>query len=628
MNTQWLHLLSGLCLVFSLTAVSAYSLERADVPAEQQWNLSDIYPSDDAWKEAKTALEKRFPEVEVYQGKLGESAGNLLQCYDLVFEIQKEFSKLFSYASLKSDLDVRQSKPMEMRESLGPMAATLGAKIAWMSPEILAIPEERINAFYKEEPGLEIYRPVIDDILRLKAHTLSALEEKIMADAGLVINTPDSVYSLFSDADIPRASVTLSDGETVRLDAASYTYYRGVQNRWDRERVFDAFFSNINQFRGTFGALLNGEVNKNLFRTRARHYGSCLESALSGPNVPVEVYKNLIRNVHKNLPTLWRYLELRKKLMGLKELRYSDLYASVVKEVDVKFTVEEAKDLVLQSVAPLGRDYVDVLVDGFDHNWIDWHPTTGKRSGAYSNGSLYDLHPYVLMNFTGTYEEVSTLAHELGHSMHSYHSNNKQPFPTADYTTFVAEVASTCNEHLLMNYMLKHTDDDGMKLFLLGSYLDNIRLTLFRQTQFAEFEMLVHDMVENGQALTGDNLNETYAKILHEYYGVDKGVTTINPACYAEWAYIPHFYMNFYVFTYATSITASTALSQRILDGGGVAVDKYREFLSLGNSLPPVEELKVAGVDMTTDEPFTMTMKTMEKAMDQIEKILARQRNK
>jgi oligoendopeptidase F len=328
--------------------------------------------------------------------------------------------------------------------------------------------------------------------------------------------------------------------------------------------------------------------------------------------------------VNENLPTLWRYLKLRKRIMDLDELRYSDLYASIVKDVDIKYSVDEAKDLVLKGVAPLGEDYVEILAHGLDNRWVDWHPTTGKRSGAYSNGSIYDLHPFILLNYTGTCEEVSTLAHEAGHAMHSYFSNKYQPYPTSRYTIFVAEVASTCNEHLLMDYMYKNTDDDAVKLFLLGSYIDGIRQTLFRQTQFAEFELKIHEMVEKGEALTGDKLNDVYAEIINKYYGVEEGITSIDPVCYVEWAYIPHFYYNFYVYSYSTSITASTAISQMILEGKPGAVENYRKFLTLGDSMPPVEELKVAGVDMTTDQPFDVTMRALDKAMDEMEKILDR----
>lgn len=614
-----LFALAIVCLCGTLSAV-----DRTKVADHEKWNLTDLFASDEAWAEAKTKLEARFPEVDPYKGTLGKSAKNLLDCMSLLTELQKDFYRLGSYASMNSDLDMRNAAAMGMKQSLGPMGSAFGARVAWVDPEILEIPEKTLADFFKTEPGLEVYKPVIDDIIRTKAHTLSEKEEKLMADAGLMRGTGGAAYGIFANADLIRATVTLTDGEKVYLDAPAYTVYRAAPNRWDRERVFAAFFGNLNDYRGTYGALLNGHVKTHFFTKKARNYSSCLAASLDGPNIPTAVYHNLIKNVHKNLPTLWRYLKLRQRIMGLGQLRYSDLYASIIKEVDLKYTTEEAQHAVLKAVAPLGDDYVEILANGFKSRWVDWYPSPGKRSGAYSNGSDYDGHPFVLMNFTGTHEEVSTLAHEMGHAMHSYSSNHTQPFPTSHYTTFVAEVASTCNEHLLMDYMLKKTDDDQVKLFLLGNYIDNIRQTLFRQTQFAEFELRIHEMVEKGVALTGDVLNDTYKEIIDAYYGAAEGVTEINPECYVEWAYIPHFYYNFYVYSYSTSITASTAISQMILDGKPGAVDNYRRFLSLGDSMPPVDELKVAGVDMTTDQPFTVTMKAMNKAMDEIEAILDR----
>ncbi len=611
-----------LCL--SAAVAIAEDLDRSKIPDSEKWNFTDLYPNDAAWTAAKEKLVGRIDEVLVYRNKLGESAEEFLACLALISDLNKSFGRLRSYASMLSDLDVRNSENMGRVQSLAPMMAEFGAKLAWVDPEILTIPKERIESFYKDLPELEKYRPVIEDTVRMKPHTLSPDEEKILASANLMAGNAQSVYGIFSNADMPRATITLTDGETVRLDAAAYTYYRAVPDRWDREHVFQAFFGNLTEFRGTFGAMLNGEVKKNLFYTRVRNYEDCLSAALNGPNIPTSVYHNLIRNVNKNLPTLWRYLKLRQRIMGLDNLRYSDLYASIIKDVDLEFTVDEAKDLVLKAVAPLGDDYVEILGKGLESRWVDWHPTPGKRSGAYSNGSAYDVHPYVLLNFTGTYEEVSTLAHEVGHSMPSYFSNKNQPYPTCRYTIFVAEVASTCNEHLLMDFMLKNTDNDDVKLFLLGSYIDNIRQTLFRQTQFAEFELKIHQMVEQGDALTGDALSRVYAEIINQYYGVEEGITEINPTCYVEWAYIPHFYYNFYVYSYSTSITASTAISRMILEGKPGAVENYRKFLALGNSMPPVEELKVAGVDMTTDAPFTVAMRAMNKAMDEMEAILDR----
>ncbi len=617
-----------LATAFAALLIPARAVDPAKVPARYKWDLTVIYPNDAAWKQAKEALEAKSAGIEKFKGTLGSSAKQLKAGLDFFFSVQEELSRLGAYASQKSDLNVGDASAMEMRQAMGPLEAEISAKMAWVNPEILLIPDKKIAAFLKEEPGLGIYKPVLDDIIRMKPHTLSPDGEKLMADATLMKDTPEMVYTLFSDAEIPRASVVLSNGETVKLDAAAYTNYRGSSNRWDREHVFSAFFGNLDQFRGTFGAMLNGECKKDWFNAKARGYKSCLASALAKPNIPVEVYANLLKNVHKNLPTLYRYLKLRQRMMNLPDLRYSDLYASVVKEVDATYTPEQAEDLVLKALAPLGDDYVKTLKAGYDDRWVDLYPYDGKHSGAYSNCAAYGVHPFMLLNFNGTYEDVSTLAHESGHSMHSYYSNETQPFPTCDYTIFVAEVASTFNENLLNHYMLEHTSDDAMKLFLLGSYVDNIRQTLFRQAQFAEFELKIHELTEKGEPLTGDRLNEVYKNILDEYYGTKQGITVIDPVCYSEWAYIPHFYYNFYVFTYATSITASTALSQMVIEGKPGAVEHYRKFLTLGNSMPPIEELKVAGVDLTTDAPFDTTIKAMNGAMDQMEAILDRMQKK
>ncbi|MEJ2367368.1 MAG: oligoendopeptidase F [Acidobacteriota bacterium] len=615
-------------LAVPAASVMVRSRDRDKVPAKDQWDLSDLYKTDQAWSQAKDSLVKSLPELDQYKGELGSSAKTLKACLDLEYHLFQQYLRLSAYASQKSDMDMRNAKALEMRQSLGPIGAKLQAAGAWINPEILRIPQETIQAFYRQAPDLEkVYGPVIKDIQRMKPHTLSPEGERIVADAGRMSGSPESVYSVFSDADIPRSKVTLSDGKTVTLDAAAYTKYRAVTNRKDRQAVFQAFFGNLNKFRGTFGSLLNAEVNKDEFYAEARGYKSdvspALAAALDENNIPVEVYTNLLKNVHQYLPVLHRYLKLRARIMGVKQLRYSDLYAPIFKDVDVKYTVPEAKKLVLKALAPLGKDYVDTLAKGYDSRWVDFYPTPGKHSGAYENAA-YGVHPYMLLNFNGSYEDVSTLAHESGHAMHSHYSDTAQPFPTSMYKIFVAEVASTLNENLLMHYMLNHTHDDGMKLFLLGTYVDNLRTTLFRQAQFAEFELRIHQMVENGQALTGDNLNKVYAGILNKYYGVDQGICSVNPVCDAEWAYIPHFYYDFYVYSYATSITASTALARMIEEGRPGAVKHYRKFLTLGDSLPPVDELKAAGVDMTTDQPFKITMKAMNEAMDQMEAILNR----
>jgi oligoendopeptidase F len=460
------------------------------------------------------------------------------------------------------------------------------------------------------------------DIQRKKAHTLSEKEEKILAEAGLMADGPYTIYSVFSNAELPYPETTLSDGTKARLTKAGYSLYRASPNRDDREAVFQAFWNTVTKLKGTFGTQLYANVKKDMFYARTRGYKSSLQRALDKDNIPTEVYMALIENVTNNLGSFHRYLNLKKRMLDVETLKYSDVYAPVVKGVDLKYTFDEAKELVLDSLKPLGYGYGRVVKKAFDERWIDVYPTPGKRAGAYSNGSAYDVHPYILLNYNGQYDDVSTLAHELGHTMHSYYSNKTQPYATADYSIFVAEVASTFNEALLINKMLKEIKDDDTRLSLLMNYLEGMRQTVFRQTQFAEFELRIHEKAERGEPLTGDVLNELYGGILKKYYGHDKGTCHIDDLYTVEWAYVPHFYYNFYVYQYSTSFTASTALAERVLGEEEGAVEKYIEFISSGGSDYPINLLKKAGVDMTGAEPFNKTMAAMNRTMDEIEAIL------
>ncbi|MHC4569505.1 MAG: oligoendopeptidase F, partial [Planctomycetota bacterium] len=477
------------------------------------------------------------------------------------------------------------------------------------------------DAFMRQEPGLKVYSMAIQDILRMKAHTLSDKEEKILAEAGLMAGGPSSIYSVFSNAELPYPEIELSDGTKAKLTKAGYGRYRAVPNRTDRESVFNAFWTTFDKFKATFGTQLYSNVKKNMFYARTRGYESSLHSALDKNNIPTEVYLALIENVTENLDSFHRYLGLKKRMLDVEQLKYSDVYAPVVKGIDLKYTYEEGKELVLDAIKPLGDDYRRVIAKAFEERWIDIYPSPGKRSGAYSNGSAYDVHPYILLNYTDQYQDVSTVAHELGHTMHSYYSNKKQPYATADYSIFVAEVASTFNEALLIHKMLEEITDDDARLSLLMNYLDGLKGTVFRQTQFAEFELRMHEKAEHGEPLTGDALTELYGEILKKYYGHEKGICHIDDLYTVEWAYIPHFYYDFYVYQYSTSFTASTALAEKVLGKEAGAVEKYIEFLSAGGSDYPIALLKEAGVDMTTAGPFNKTMAAMNRTMDEIEAI-------
>ena len=596
--------------------------ERENVSVKDTWNLKDLYPSDEAWNDGKEKLAAQFDNVLAYKSKLADSATQLLNCLEFQSDISKEFDRLYSYVSMKSDQDTRESKYLGMRQQLEQFITDFSSKASFIEPEIAGMDKQKIDEFLAEEPKLKIYQMYLYDIQRTKAHRLSEKEEKILAETSLLASSPDSIYTILSNAELPFPEIELSDSTTVKLDRAGYCLYRALPNRNDREKVFSAFWKTFYDFKQTLGALLYSNVKKDMFYAKARHYNSSLESALDQFNIPTEVYANLIENVHKNLDTFHRYLNLKKRMLGVEQLKYSDLYAPVVKGIDLEYTYDEAKKLVLDSIDPLGKDYVDVVNKCFENRWIDVYPNSGKKGGAYSSGSAYDVHPYILLNYNGKYDDLSTLIHELGHTMHSYHSNKTQPYPTADYSIFVAEVASTFNEALLINKVIAETKDEDIRLSLLMNYLEGIRQTVFRQTQFAEFELRIHEIAERAEPLTDESLTKLYGDILREYYGCDKGICDVDDAYMVEWAYIPHFYYNFYVYQYATSFTASTALVEKVLDKEDEIVKKYITFLSSGSSDYPINLLKKAGVDMTTDEPFNKTMAAMNRTMDEIEKIL------
>jgi len=604
------------------TEVLPRTRKRAEVPVKDTWNLRDIYDSDEKWSEARLKLTAQFDRVLRYKGKLAASTSELLACLEFHSRLVKELDRLHSYAYMKSDEDTRDSKYLAMRQEIEQLITDYSSKASFIEPEIAKMEKSTIDKFIRKKTGLRIYKMYLYDIQRTKAHRLSEKEEKILAEAGLLADGPSSIYMIFSNAELPYPEIKLSDGTLAKLSKAGYARYRAVTDRSDREAVFQAFWETFNNFKGTFGVQLYANVKRDMFYARTRNYKSSLESALDRGNIPTKVYLSLIDNINKNLDTFHRYLKLKRLMLGVDKLKYSDVYAPVVKEVDLQYTFEEAKQLVLEAFEPLGKDYARCVKEAFEKRWIDVHPTPGKRAGGYCNGDTYDVHPYILLNYNGQYDDVSTLAHELGHAMHSYYSNKTQPYPTADYSIFVAEVASTLNEALLINKMLKEAKDDDTRLSLMMNYLEGARQTLFRQTQFAEFELSIHEKAERGEPLTGDVLNKIYGDILKKYYGHDKGVCFIDDKYTVEWAYVPHFYYNFYVYQYATSFTASTTLSEKMLNKEKGAVKKYIEFLSAGGSDYPIELLKKAGVDMTTPRPFTKTMVAMNRIMDIIEDIL------
>ncbi len=619
-----------LCLALVLIALTiaagAQSRDRAQTPEKYKWNLAELYPSEAAWRTTKDTLTSDIQKLRQYQGKLSSSAGTLADALDLQATFAKQLGRLYSYASMLADQDTRDSSHEGMRQEMNQLAAAFGAESSFIEPELLKAGESSIKAFIASEPRLKVYSFYLSDVFRRASHTLSDSEEKLLADAGPLAGNPASLYNILANADFPFPTVTLSTGKSVKIDQAAFGELRTLADRADRQKVMSAFFTALGSFGRTFGTSLSGEVLKVQFYSRARKYPSALASQLDGPNIPATVYTRLVDGVNKNLPAFHRYLKLRKQMMKVDQLHYYDLYAPLVSSVDLKYTPGEAQKLVLAAVAPLGTDYQSTVGRAFDSRWIDLYPNEGKASGAYSDGGAYDVHPYMLINYNGQYADVSTLAHELGHTMQSYLSNKTQPFPLAGYPTFVAEVASTFNESLLIDYMLGQIKDDDTRLSLLGNYLENIKGTVFRQTQFAEFELRMHEKAQKGEPITGDALAKLYLDVTKKYYGHDQGVCVVDDYVAHEWSYIPHFYRDFYVFQYATSFTASSALAEKVKAGDPDAKKRYLAFLSAGGSKYPVDLLKDAGVDMTTDEPLDLTIKQMNRIMDEMERLLAKRK--
>jgi len=609
-------------------AAPAAAKDRSEIPDKYKWNLAELYPSDAAWKAARDELAKKIPALAAQKGKLGESAAALWRALDVVFGAQRELSKLYVYAQSRSDEDTRAAATREMRQSAEQLRVEMEAATAFLRPEILALDPARVRAWLGEEKRLSEYRFFVEDVLRRRPHTLGAAEERVAAEAGDLAGVPESVYTILKDADLPWPTVKLSSGEEARLDAAGFSLHRAGRVREDRDRVFAAFFGALKGYERTIGAALFGTARAHLAEKRIRSFGSSLEAALFRDNIPPTVYRQLIADVRKSLPTFHRYLALRKRMLGVDALRYQDLYAPLVASVDLKFSPDEARDITLAAFAPLGPEYVSALKKGYESRWTDYLPSTGKRAGAYSTG-VYGVHPYQLLNYNGLYEDLSTLAHESGHSMHTYLADTTQPYATHDYPIFVAEVASTLNENLLLHHMLGRAKDDATRLALLGNYLDRMRQTLFRQTAFADFELAFHEKAERGETLTGENLSELYLEITRAYHGHDKGACEVPDLIAIEWAFIPHFHYDFYVYQYATSLVAATSIARGIREegkkGGTRGRDAYLAMLRAGGSRYPIDLLRDAGVDMTTSAPFAAAMAEMNAIVDEMESILARQ---
>ena len=590
---------------------------RSEVPEAETWDLRDLYPTDEAWLAEYEDLKTMPERAAAFQGKLGKSAEDLLLWFRLQDEIQERLSRFHTYASCKSDQDTGNGTYQDFRgKAMGTYVAVLSA-CAFATPEIMAIDDDTLNLFYAAQPELLGYQRSLYQIRRRKAHILSPECEKLLAAAGEMADSPDRVSSTFRDADLTFPSVVDGEGKERTLTDATFIPMLMGSDRALRKTAFETYYARMNEFKNTLAATLDAQFKSLKFFADARGYESTLAASLDATEVPIEVYHNLISAVHDNLDKMYRYVALRKKRLGVDELHMYDVYTPIVADADSVIPYETAKETVLEALAVLGKDYTDLLKEGFDHRWIDVRENVGKRGGAYSTGSGKP-HPYVLLNHKDNLDCQFTLAHEMGHALHSYHSVTHQPTATSDYVIFVAEVASTCNEVLLMRHLLGKTTDPKERAYLINHFLDQFKGTVYRQTMFAEFELAMGRMVEGGQTLTADALSEKYLELNKLYFGPDM---VSDPQIALEWTRIPHFFYNYYVFQYATGFSAAVAIADRILTLGESAVADYKKFLSGGSSTDPISLLKIAGVDMSSPAPVNAALKLFGELVDELEKL-------
>ncbi|MBQ9119606.1 MAG: oligoendopeptidase F [Lachnospiraceae bacterium] len=591
--------------------------KRSEVDPKDTWATEDLYASDALWSEDLERFKQNVAELKNYRGHLGDSAEGLYRFFTLDDESDLLMDRLGNYAARKKDEDTTNPTYQAMMGQLMAVYNETASEMAFVTPELVEISADTYERFYGEKPELKLYKLRIDRALRRKAHTLSAAEERILAASGEVADIPSDAFSMFNNADLQFPMVSDGEGGKVRLTHGNYIHLVENEDREVRKEAFEALYSVYGQFKNTTATLLAGQIKQLSFYAKLRNYASTLEAALDVNEIPVEVYKNLIQTVHDHMHLMHRYVRLRKKMLGLDELHMYDVYTPVVTGVDMKIPFEEAKQMVYDALAPMGEEYRKLLKEGFDNRWIDVYENVGKRSGAYSAGAK--VHPYVLLNYAGNLDSVFTLAHEMGHALHSWYSNQNQPTVYSDYRIFVAEVASTCNEALLMQHLLKTTTDPKQRAYLINHALDGFRGTLYRQTMFAEFELLINEKHERGETLTAEALSSMYHDLNQLYFGDDM---IIDSQIDVEWSRIPHFYYNFYVYQYATGYSAAMALSAKILKEGESAVKDYIRFLSSGSSADPISLLKIAGVDMSSPAPIAEALQVFEGYLDELEKLI------
>lgn len=607
-----------LCHASSPASTQARLPLRESIPERHTWQLEPVYASDEAWEAEFQRVSGWVPELEEYKGRLKDGASVLLQCLrtrDRIFEVM---GRLSVYASLKRDLDTRESRYQAKAERIRKLSTTAGEKSAYFAPELISLDPVLLERYFAQEPELGAYRHHIDDVVRAREHTLSPREEELVAMTADMARGAYDVFSMLNNADLKFPMITDEHGDSVELTHGRYYLFMESQDRRVRKEAFDAFFGTYEKYKNTLAAALSAQVKRTLFYARVRKYESALHAALDDYHVPWQVFENLIVTTRRNLAPLHRYMSLRKRVMKLDSLHPYDTAPPLVPEADLRFEFEEAETLVKSALAPMGHEYNQIIERAFAERWIDVHETTGKRPGAYSSGS-YGTPPYILLNYNNTLDSVFTLAHELGHSLHSYYSHRAQPFVYSGYAIFVAEVASTASESLLMAHLLKSAKDPRQRLYLLNHWVDQIRGTFFTQVMFAEFEWTIHKRMEAGEPLTHESLAELYGELYQAYHGADLAQDEVNRI---GWSRIPHFYYNFYVYQYATGYAAAATLSQRILEQGEKARGPYLEFLRSGSSAYPIELLKRAGVDMTTPTPVEDTIRLFDRLVSEIESLL------
>ena len=587
------------------------------------WNLDDLYLDIESWDRSRSQISLKFAKIKDCEGKLGESSKSLSICLDLINDTYKDLLKNYTYSFLAKDTDLGNSSFRERSSLSQALFVKFGEATSFLNPEIVTIGKTKLNEYITNDLGLKNHDFYIQNTLRQSNFILSPKEEAIIATLRDTMSTPSSAYEVLTNAEIPWPEVTLSDGKSVRLDPSGYSTYRRSLVRDDRMLVFDKFWSTFQNYKQTLAITLQGQVKNDIAMAKIKGYASSLDQALSEENIPKEVYETLVSSVNEGLPSLHRLIKLRQRVLGLKTSEYYDIYPSVV-SIDKTYSLEDAKKLSLEALKPLGKSYTETLSNSLDKNWMHVYPAPGKRSGAYVMGAAYDVHPYVLLNFDNTLESVSTFMHEWGHAMHTLLANDAQSFTKADYSTFIAEIASTANEILLFDHLRKNSSNDQQKLYFLFKELSQIRGTFFRQTQFAEFELAIHQLIEKGEALSADKLDRVYGDILKRYYGHNEGVMNIKDSYTVEWAYIPHFYRNFYVYQYATSISAAYFLTDKILNKEKGSKETLINILKAGGSNYPFDILLNAGVDMSSEAVYTSVISRMNQLMDEVELILSK----